>query len=94
VVVCTAIPTVAHPPSNPADVVIQANALVRANWPNYAHALVDLGTVPEWQTPGVGSNPAEYSDNTHLTPQGYARMALYLATGIRAAATQAVGAFA
>lgn len=85
VVVCTAPPSVAHPPSNPSDVVIQANALVRAQWPAYADALVDLALVPEWQTPGVGANPAEYKDNTHFTTQGYGRMAGYIYTGVIAA---------
>lgn len=52
-----------------------ANALIRANWPSFADALVDLELRPEFTPAGNIANATYYSDGVHLTDAGYAVIA-------------------
>lgn len=52
-----------------------ANALIRANWQQFANGFVDLERVPELTPAGNVLNPTYYSDGVHLTDAGYAVIA-------------------
>jgi hypothetical protein len=60
------------------------NALIRANWPSYAVALVDFEVCPSLVPAGVGLNPTNWFDATHPKDAGYLGMAQFAAPTIQA----------
>jgi len=54
---------------------LELNALLRANWPTFADALVDVAAHPVMGVPGADQDPALYADGTHPTNYGYSLIA-------------------
>ncbi|MBN9202035.1 MAG: SGNH/GDSL hydrolase family protein [Microbacterium chocolatum] len=72
----------------------ELNTLIRANWENFADVLVDTDTDPVFSDPSAPFNPRYYREavqtgissggGTHLTTEGYARIASLVRTALDA----------
>jgi lysophospholipase L1-like esterase len=59
------------------------NQRIRADWPTFADAIVDVAAIPELGRAGDELNPRYYADRVHLTDAGYAIIARSVAKAIR-----------
>lgn len=83
------IPAAGHPsyPGDFNDLREVFNALVRANWRTYADGFADVGLDSRIGVSGTEADTTYFNgtDHTHLTDDGYAIVAEYVAAAIRAA---------